>query len=94
MRAKEPPLAVSSKRLAEDLAVALCGLLTSLSTAVVLWWIGMRFGFAFYTYSLWLVIPVGALLTGFAGASGYYGGSTGRMVYSSDLEAYARKQPS
>jgi hypothetical protein len=34
-----------------------------------------RFGFSFYSWTFWFVIPAGALLSGFAGASGYLAGS-------------------
>ena len=71
----EPGLLASSKRSGEDFLVGFCGLITSLLTAVILWAVETRFGFAFYTWSFWFVIPVGALVSGFAGASGYYTGS-------------------
>lgn len=71
----EPTLAASSRKSAEDLLVGLCGFVTSLLTALILWWVEAQFGFAFYTWMFWFVIPVGALLAGFAGASGYYAGS-------------------
>jgi len=71
----EPGLAASSKRAGEDIVVGFCGFATSLLTALILWGIEARFGFALYTWTLWLVIPVGALLSGFAGATGYYAGS-------------------
>src|SRR5262245_35622626 len=71
----EPTLAASSRRSVEDLLVGACGFVTSLLTAVILWWVERQFGVAFYTWTFWLVIPVGALLSGFAGASGYYAGS-------------------
>jgi hypothetical protein len=71
----EPGLAASLKRGAEDLLVGFCGLTTSLLTALILWGIETTFGLAFYTWTFWFVIPAGALLSGFAGASGYYVGS-------------------
>ncbi len=55
--------------------LGLCGLVTSVATAVILWWVSTNFGFAFYTWMLWFVVPVGALLSGFAGASGYLFGA-------------------
>ena len=70
-----PTLGANSKKTGEDLLVGLCGFVTSLLTAVILWWVEVQFGFAFYTWMFWFVIPVGALLSGFAGASGYYAGS-------------------
>jgi hypothetical protein len=74
-RAAEPGLVASSRRAGEDLLVGSCGLITSLLTALILWAIETRFGFAFYSWTFWFVIPAGALLSGFAGASGYYAGS-------------------
>jgi len=71
----EPSLGAGSKKSGQDLVVGLCGFVTSLLTAVILWWIEAQFGFAFYTWMFWFVIPVGALLAGFAGASGYLAGS-------------------
>lgn len=54
-----------------SLVLGLFGLVTSLLTALFLWWIEQEFQFAFYTWMFWFVIPVGAMLSGFAGASGY-----------------------
>jgi len=71
----QPPLVASSRKTAEDLLVSVCGFVTSLLTAVILWWTETQFGFAVYTWMFWFIIPVGALLAGFAGASGYYAGS-------------------
>jgi hypothetical protein len=71
----QPSLTASSRRSAEDFTVALCGLLTSLLTAGLLWWVETTWGFALYSLTLWFVIPAGALLSGFAGGSGYYVGS-------------------
>lgn len=71
----EPSLGASSRRSGEDLLVAGCGLVTCVLTALILWWVEKQFGFAFYTWTFWFVIPIGAFLAGFAGASGYYAGS-------------------
>lgn len=71
----EPTLAASSRRAGEDFLVAGCGLVTCVLTALILWWIEAQFGFALYTWTFWFIIPAGALLAGFAGASGYYAGS-------------------
>lgn len=68
-------LPASSRQAGVDLLIGACGFVTSLITALILWWVEGRFGFAFYTWTFWLVVPVGALLSGFAGASGYYAGS-------------------
>ena len=69
------PSATSSKRTGEDLLVGLCGFVTSLVTAIILWWVELRFGFAFYSWMFLFIVPVGALLSGSAGASGYYAGA-------------------
>jgi len=58
-----------------DLVVGGLGFLTSLTTAVILWWVELQFGVAFYSWTLWFVIPGGAMLAGLAGASGYYAGA-------------------
>lgn len=71
----EPSAGTSSRRTAEDLLVGLCGFVTSLITAVILWWVELGFGFAFYSWTFWFIVPVGALLSGFASASGYYAGA-------------------
>lgn len=54
-----------------SLVLGFCGLVTSLLTALFLWWIEREFQLAFYTWMFWFVIPIGAMLSGFAGASGY-----------------------
>jgi hypothetical protein len=71
----EPGLMTGTRKAGEDILVGFCGLATSVLTALILWGIEARFGFAFYTWTMWFVVPVGALLAGFAGSSGYYGGS-------------------
>ena len=48
------------------------GLLTSLLTGLVLWWIAGVTGFAFYKSTYFFVIPMGAFLSGWIAASGYY----------------------
>ena len=65
----------SSKTTARDLLVGVFGFATCLLTAVILWWIETRSGFAFYTWTFWFVIPVWAVFSGFVGASGYYAGA-------------------
>lgn len=55
--------------------VALCGLVTSILVALLVT-VGQRLtGFDFFTLSVWVIVPVGAMLTGLAAASGYYFGS-------------------
>lgn len=71
----EPGLVADSRKAGEDILVGLCGLVTSLVTAIILWFVEERFGFALYSWTFWFIVPVGALLSGFAGASGYYAGS-------------------
>ncbi|MBV9227030.1 MAG: hypothetical protein JOY85_23590 [Acidobacteriaceae bacterium] len=44
-------------------------------TALLLALIEFKFGIALYSFMWWFVIPVGALLAGFAAASGYYFGA-------------------
>jgi hypothetical protein len=68
-------LEASTKRAGQDLLAACRGLVTYLITAVILWWVEQRFGFSFYLWTFWFVIPAGAFLSSFASASGYYAGS-------------------
>lgn len=65
-------LEFQSGRASQDLVISLCGFLTSLLTAVILWWVESRFGVAIYSFTAWFVIPIGAILAGLAAASGYY----------------------
>jgi hypothetical protein len=68
-------LAASTRRTAEDFLVGGFGLVASVITAFVLWIIEQKVGLALYTWMIWFVIPAGALISGFAGASGYYFGA-------------------
>jgi hypothetical protein len=61
--------------LAQSFGVAACGLVTSILTALAVVAVSRMTGFDFFTFSIWVVVPVGAALTGFAAASGYYFGS-------------------
>lgn len=63
------------KGLLESFGVVLCGLATSIMVAIANVAVARIVGFDFFTFSIWVVVPVGALLTGFAAASGYYFGS-------------------
>ena len=54
------------------LVVAIAGFSTFIATVVVIAVIERATGFNLFGLSVWLVIPVGAILTGFAAASGYY----------------------
>ena len=73
--APQPSVTTDISQLAQDLVVAGTGALTSLITAAVLVIVERATGFSFYTYTFWFVIPAGALLSGFVGASGYYLGA-------------------
>ncbi len=55
--------------------VALCGLVTSVLVALLITVAQHLTGFDLFTLSVWVIVPVGAILTGFAAASGYYFGS-------------------
>ena len=54
-----------------DFLIGLCGLVTSFTTAGILAAIEHFTGFSLYTVSLWAIVPVGAILSGGFGASGY-----------------------
>ena len=54
-----------------DLLITLCGLATSVATAGLLAAIEHFTGFALYTLSLWGIVPLGAIVSGGVGASGY-----------------------
>src|SRR5258708_33219829 len=57
------------------LLTSVFGLTTSILTGLILWFVEQKFGFAFYSWTFWFVIPVGAGIAGFAAASGYYLGA-------------------
>jgi hypothetical protein len=59
------------KRFGEDLLVTAFGAATSLLTAFLLYGIERVFDLSVYTWMFWFVIPAGALLSGFAAATGY-----------------------
>jgi hypothetical protein len=67
----EPSLTPRSKEAGEDLVVGFCGLVTAFCTAVMLFLVERWTGLAVYTWIVWFIIPVGAGIAGFAGASGY-----------------------
>jgi hypothetical protein len=58
-----------------DLVIALCGFVSSLTTALILHGIHRLTGLALYTWMLWFVIPVGAIVAGILGATGYLTGA-------------------
>lgn len=55
--------------------VELCGIGTSLLTAVLVLAVERWLDFSFFTLTFWVVVPVGALITGCLAATGYYFGS-------------------
>jgi len=59
----------------KQILVAVFGIASSLLTGIILALIKVYTGFAFYSLSFWFIIPVGAFLAGFGGASGYYAGA-------------------
>ena len=60
---------------AQDFLVAGLGATTSIITAAILAAVELRFDFSLYSWMFWFVIPAGAILCGFAAASGYYLGA-------------------
>jgi len=63
------------KKLLEPVGVTLIGLVTSLLTAIAVSTFAQATGINVFTFSIWLIVPVGAIGTGFVAASGYYFGS-------------------
>ncbi len=63
------------KKTLQDLVVSAFGATTSIATAIILFFIEVRFGFSLYTWIFFFVIPVGAMLSGFLAAGGYYLGA-------------------
>jgi len=61
--------------LLKNFGVAVCGLITSALTALGIVVVEKLTGLDVFTFNIWVVVPVGALLTGFAAASGYLLGS-------------------
>jgi hypothetical protein len=59
----------------ENIIISACGAATSLLTALLLFGIERFFGFSFYTWIFWFVIPVGALFSGLVASTGYYCGA-------------------
>jgi len=55
--------------------IAICGLITSVLTALGVVVIENLTTISIFTFNVWLVVPVGAMCTGMAAASGYYFGS-------------------
>lgn len=68
----EQPEKLAGSSQAADLFACAGGLVTSLLTGVLLWWVAVKFGVAIHKFTYWFVLPVGAFFSGWAGASGYY----------------------
>lgn len=62
-------------RLDKQILVSIFGISATLLTGITLGLIQVYTGFALYSLTFWFVIPVGAILSGFAAASGYYLGA-------------------
>lgn len=58
-----------------SVGVAFCGLVTSVLVAIANVAFARLTDFDFFTFSIWVIIPAGAIATGLAAASGYYFGS-------------------
>jgi hypothetical protein len=71
----EAVVASGGKSGGSTLLTSVFGLTTSILTGLILWFVEQKFGFAFYSWTFWFVIPVGAGIAGFAAASGYYLGA-------------------
>jgi hypothetical protein len=56
----------------QDFMISVGGYVTCMVTAFILWQIQAQTQFAFYLYSVWFVIPVGAIVSGVVASSGYY----------------------
>jgi hypothetical protein len=63
------------KKVFENFGVALFGLITSLLTAIAVVAIERATTINVFSFTVWVIVPAGALLTGFVAASGYYFGS-------------------
>lgn len=60
------------RKLLKASAVTVCGIVTSVLTAVLVTLVHHWTGFNLFTLSFWVIVPVGALITGFLAASGYH----------------------
>jgi len=70
-----PPITRDVSRLFQDFTLSSTGAATSFVTAAILVAIERSTGFSYYTLTSLGAIPVGALLSGLVGASGYYLGA-------------------
>ncbi|MEO8152317.1 MAG: hypothetical protein ABI605_04540 [Rhizobacter sp.] len=59
----------------ENIQLAGCGTATSLLTAIVVVATAKWTGFNLFSLTVWVVIPIGAVIAGLAAASGYYFGA-------------------
>ena len=59
-----------------QLLVSIVGITTAILTGVVLGLIEAYTGYAIYSFTFWLIIPVGAFLAGIGSAAGFYFGAT------------------
>jgi len=73
--ARPPAIRSDVSSVVQDLLVAGFGTATSFLTAIILAGLEIKFDFSIYSWMFWFVIPVGAICSGFAAASGYYAGA-------------------
>lgn len=59
----------------DNLVIGMCGLATSIVTAFALVYLELSVLFAFYSLVYFLVLPIGAIISGGVAASGYYIGA-------------------
>lgn len=57
----------------QNALVTISGLATSTIIAILLSWIELCWGHALYSYTVWFVIPIGAICVGILAASGFMG---------------------
>lgn len=72
---QKPPITSDVSRLFQDFIVAGTGAATSFVTGAILVAIERSTGFSFYTLMSLGAIPLGAVVSGFVGASGFYLGA-------------------
>jgi len=61
-----------TSKVSKEVAVLLATAVTTLLTCIVLAFIDLTTSFSLYGFSLWFVVPIGALFSGFVAASGCY----------------------
>ena len=59
----------------DNFVIGMCGLATSIATALALVFLELSVLFAFYSLVYFLVVPIGAIISGGVAASGYYIGA-------------------